>query len=160
MDILLNPSRLDTTSGGLPTYGEESLKKVTELYGRYQQIGDNTFPNLIDPDRTKNDFLQFKHFLKSLSNKPYAQVVSSLCMQSLFPDIATLAQILSVSPVTSVSCERAFSAQNLVKTKHRASLSEAVLDKLMRVRLEGPEIQNFDSKQAAVHFFAAKQRNK
>ena len=74
-------------------------------------------------------------------------------------DFATMAKLLLVSPIASVPCERAFSAQNLLKTRLR-SLSEGVLESLMRIRLEGPLLKDFDVKRAAMHFCAAKQIRK
>ena len=121
MHLLLNTTRLDTTSVGLQVYGEDSLKEVVEMYGKSKQLaGEETIPNLIDPEHTNNDYLQFKYFLKCFSNKSPQQVLGILCTQTLFPNFTTLVQTLSASPVTSVSCERAFSAQNLVKKIERA----------------------------------------
>ena len=160
LNQVLNPACLDTTTSGLPTHGEDALHELIHFYGKAFNIGNTDIPAIIDPERTQDDFLQFKYFLKSLSSKPYPQVLSALCTQTLFPDFRTLAQLMLVSPVTSVSCERAFSAQNLVKTKQRASLSQTVFESRMRVRLESPNVKHFDTKSAAIHFCAAKQRRK
>ena len=105
--ILLNPARLDTSTEGLPMYGEESL----DFYGKAQQVGDTEVQNIINPECTK-------YFLKSLSSKSFPQVLSSLCTQSL----SILVQLLSVSPVTSVYCVTAFSAQ-IYKKKSAGSVS-------------------------------------
>ena len=157
---LLNPAILDTATRGLPDCGKDSLKAAIDFYGKTHMIRGTKVPSVIDPDRTKEDFLHFKYFLKSLSTTPFSQVLTTLCTQTLLPDFATMAKLLLVSPITSVPCERAFSAQNLLKTRLRSSLSEGVLESLMRVRLEGPLFKDFDVKRAAMHFCAAKQRRK
>ena len=160
LDNLLNPTHLDVTTSGLPGSGEESLEAVVEFYGKTNVIGGREIPALINPARTKGDFLQFKYFLKSLSSKPLPHVLTTLCYQTLFPDFATMANLLLVSPVASVPCERAFSTQNFIKTRLRSCLTPNVLDSLMRVRLEGPVLKNFDAKRAAIHFCSVKQRRK
>ena len=66
-------------------------------------------------------------------------------------DFATMAKLLLVSPIALVPYERAFSAQSLLKTRLR-SLSEGVLESLMRVHLEGPLLKDLDVKRAAMHF--------
>lgn len=157
LDNLLNPARLDTTARGLPECGAASIKEVVDFYGKSRTIKGTEIRPLIDSACTQEDFLQFKYFLKSLSPKPFSQVLRALCNQTLFPDFATLAQLLTVSPVASVPCERGFSAQNFLKTSLRSCLSEGVLDSLMRVRLEGPVLRDFNTKRAAMHFCAAKQ---
>ena len=165
---LLNPALLDTTTRGLPDCGKDSLKAVIDFYWKTRMMRGTEVPSVIDPDRTKEDFLHFKCFLKSLSTTPFSQVLTTLFLSGpnhslyidTFPDFATMAKLLLVSPTASVPCERAFSAQNLLKTRLRSSLSEGVLESLMRVRLEGPLLKDFDIKRAAMHFCAAKQRRK
>ena len=157
---LLNPALLDTTTRDLPDCGKESVKAVADFYGKTRMIRGTDFPSVIDPDHTKEDFLHFKYFLKSLSTTPFSLVLITLCAQTIFPDFATMAKLLLVGPIASVPCERAFSAQNLLKTRLQSSLSEGVLESLMRVRLEGPLLKDFDFKRAAMHFCAAKQRRK
>ena len=117
LNRVLNPALLDTTTRGLPEYGEESLKAVVDFFGKTHMIRGAQIPSVIDPDGTKEDFFQFKYFLKSLSTNPFPQVLTSLCAQTLFPDFATMANLLLVSPIASVPCEKAFSAQNLLKTR-------------------------------------------
>ena len=53
-------------------------------------------------------------------------------------EIGKLAQIALVMPLQTATCERVFSNQNLIVTKHRTRLSQEHLDMMLRVRLEGP----------------------
>ena len=64
-----------------------------DFYGKPNIIRGTEIPGLIDPDRTKNDFLQYKFFHKSQAP------LTALCNQTLF---ATMARLLLVSPVASV----------------------------------------------------------
>ena len=156
LDILLNPSHLDVTVSSLRGSGQESLE-VVKFYGKTNVIGGIETPGLINPARAK---VQFEYFLKSLSSKTLPHVLTTLCNQALFPDFATMAKLLLVSPVASVPCERAFSAQNFIKSRLRSCLTPTVLDSLMRIRLEGPALKNFDAKRAAILFCSDKQRRK
>ena len=55
-----------------------------------------------------------------------------------------LLAISRILPVSSVECERGFSKQNLIKTRLRCSLSVEMLDKLMRISINGPALPEFD----------------
>ena len=52
-------------------------------------------------------------------------------------------QISSIIPMTSVDCERGFSAMNRIKTKTRNKLSNFVLDHLMRISLSKYSLAGF-----------------
>ena len=93
-------------------------------------------------------------------SRPLKQVLTILFMQSVFQNFAVLAQLLSVCPLTSVSRESSFSAQNIPKTKQRSQLSESHQESLMRIKLEGPSLQDFDAKQTARSFLTNKPRRK
>ena len=49
-------------------------------------------------------------------------------------------------PLSSVECERCFSELNNIKTPNRNKLKEATIDCLMRIKRNGPVIENFDFK--------------
>ena len=68
------------------------------------------------------------------------QVLSNNFMNELFPLISNLLVHALVLPVSSVECERCFSAINRVKT----------------IRIEGPEDNNFDFKEAVMRWSCAK----
>ena len=58
-------------------------------------------------------------------------------------EIRKLAQATSVLAITSVECERAFSAMNVVKTEVRNKMSNNTLNNLITVRMHGPTIHQF-----------------
>ena len=71
---------------------------------------------------------------------PSADVAEIL--KTLFPQLLVLMQISSI-PMTSVDCERGFSAMNRIKTKTRNKLSNFVLDHLMRISLSKYSLAGF-----------------
>lgn len=48
--------------------------------------------------------------------------------------------IFLLLPISTAEVERGFSVQNLIKTKFRGSMTIAVLDPLMRIKLNGPRV--------------------
>ena len=76
---LLNPAHLNVTTSGILESGKESLEEVVDFYGKTNMNGGIEIPSLINPARTKEDFLQFKYFFKSLSSKPLPHVLAIFC---------------------------------------------------------------------------------
>lgn len=60
-------------------------------------------------------------------------------LQIRYPNLLILAEIARVQCVSTATCERAFSIQNLIKTRVRNRLGSKNLEALLRVALEGPE---------------------
>jgi hypothetical protein len=69
-------------------------------------------------------------------------VTSFLVNSSLvasFPNLARLAAIAMVLPITTATVERSFSNMKLIKTRLRNRMGAATLDQTMRISIEGPE---------------------
>ena len=60
-----------------------------------------------------------------------------------FPNLIILATLALSHPVHTSDCERAFSSQNLVTTPLRDRLAPTTCDKLMRIKIEGPNLLDF-----------------
>ena len=90
------------------------------------------------------------------------QVICDLAKRSLkqaYPQLSCLASIALVIPLSTADCERAFSAIKRVKTALRNRLKTATLDCLLRITVEGPELEDFDFK-TAVNMWGAKKTEK
>ena len=95
----------------------------------------------------------------------FTQLSSSEVMQSLvqeeiallYPELAKLANIGLVIPISTATCERGFSAMKHIKTELRNRLTTKVLDCLMRISIDGPDMANFDFDRAATKW--ANRRN-
>ena len=61
-----------------------------------------------------------------------------------FPNLIILAAFALSHPVHTAYCERALSSQNLVTTPLRNCLAPETCDKLMRIKIEGPNLHEFD----------------
>ena len=60
-------------------------------------------------------------------------------LQAWYPNLFILAELAHVQCVSTATCERAFSVQNLIKTKVRNRLGTRNLDAMLRIALEGPD---------------------
>ena len=60
-------------------------------------------------------------------------------MQTMFPNLSTLANVCLTIPVGTASVERSFSHMKMVKSRLRNQLGEADLSYLMKIELESPD---------------------
>jgi len=137
---LLNPRRYPDEAALLAHYGEDQLQSLLAYY--------NT---CVDIDRARGHFLMFKHFVRSQKALTFEQFAKLLIndFADEYPDYAILAKVALIIPVSSAPCERGFSVQNALKTKVRNRLNPERLNRLMFIKLEGPNIDKFDFMQAA-----------
>ena len=73
------------------------------------------------------------------------------------PNLAKLANICLLLPVSTACCERGFSTLSRTKTKLRNRLKTETLDMLMCIDLEGPPIENFNFAAALSAFRSQKE---
>ena len=71
---------------------------------------------------------------------------------SFYPQISRLIVVATAVPVSSVSCERGFSAANRIKTKLRNRLTTQSVCRLMMISVEGQPIGEFNFQQALLKF--------
>ena len=150
-DVILNPRRLPDDVRELGSHAIQQLNKLC-----------HHFETVLDSDRCKNQFLQFKHLVRSYRAMNFEQFTSTLIQEykHVHPDFVQLALISLVIPVSSAPCERGFSVQNSIKTKLRNRLNPERLNRMMMVRLVGPHFEDVDFLTAARAFSAMKTRQK
>ncbi len=134
-------------------YGAEKLKKLISFYGKPQKVTIQSSCALSTPD-IKGDLIEaeWKIFRRLLftqfQTKTVRDVISALLsnntLTSAFPNLATLAMIESVIPVTTCTVERSFSHMKIVKTRLSNRLGDETLDMLMKIAIEGPKTLNND----------------
>jgi len=107
-DKIFNPKRYPDIQAELVSYGNEQLNS---LYDHYSDV--------LDVQRCKGQFLQFKHFV--VSHKQDYGDFDNFCKLLLsdygdvYPDLVIPASIALVIPVSSAPCERGFSQQHIFK---------------------------------------------
>ena len=75
----------------------------------------------------------------------------------LYPELSKT-NIALMIPISTATCERGFSAMKCIKTDIRNRLSTRVLDCLMRISIDGPELENFDFEKATTKWGNNKKR--
>ena len=132
----------------LSTYGTKELRTLTSFYGMphcvsFQSKTAVSTPD-IDQDQAEVEWKIFRRLLFTKFKNQTAKdvthaLVSNSTLSSAFPNLATLAMIISVLPITTATVERSFSDMKLVKTRLRNRLGDETLDQAMRVSIEGQE---------------------
>ena len=83
--------------------------------------------------------MQFKFTLRAHGSMNFAHICKAAMTdyKGVFPEFAKLANAALAIPVSSVPCERGFSAQNRVKKADRSRLTDEHVDNLMLMAVEG-----------------------
>ena len=63
-------------------------------------------------------------------------------LTSRIPNLASIARLAVVLPVTTATVERSFGDMKLIKTRLRSRLGEETLNHTMRISIEGPDKLN------------------
>ena len=66
------------------------------------------------------------------------------CQRETYPNLIKLAKIALVYPVHTADSERGFSAQDAVKLSPRNRLSSISVETLLIIKLEGPDLKDFN----------------
>ena len=75
-------------------------------------------------------------------------LVENSTLQVMFPNLAGIAAIGLLLPMSTVDCERGFSALQRIKTDLRNRLSNKVLHYLLSISIEGPPPADFPYNEA------------
>ena len=62
----------------------------------------------------------------------------------VYPNVCVVAAIILTCPQSSVNVERGFSRQNIIKNKYRSALRVENLQKLLMIKIEGPDLMEFN----------------
>ena len=125
----------------------------------------NHYGSLFDTDTLEFEYQFWKSFILtyvgfSVTSEEFIFAVfkTQKTQMTDFPTIFKLLQISLTLAPGSVDCERAFSLQNIVKTKLRNRLTTDSMADLMRCSRDGVNIKNFDWENHLDTFFASKNR--
>ncbi|XP_070571402.1 zinc finger protein 862-like [Ptychodera flava] len=145
---ILDPQNLPTeNSPEFHTYGNDSLAVLLDHFGkdRCDAAGEN-HEAFVSPSCVEIEWSMCKYELSNYENKTMQQTWEILLSrrQEEYPELCKLTQIALLIPVATVDCERGVSQFNLIKTAVRNRLSTENVERLMRIAIEGPDIEQFD----------------
>ena len=133
------------------TYGNEHI----------DTLSDN-FQLTIDKETLEIEWLSFKEMFKNqVAELSTTEVMHSLIKPSvstIYPQLANLANIGLIITVSTATCEHGFSAMKRIKTNLRNRLIAKTLDCLMRISIDGPDLDCFDFVTAATKWASIKKR--
>ena len=154
---VFDPSKLPTESDEtFKTYGDHQLEAMCTQYGRGEKA-----------DINKEALLSEWAMLKQLISQEYreksckqflALISTDITLTTLFPNFSKLASIARILPISTAECERCFSAMKRVKTVFRNRLETVTLERLLRISLEGPALEDFQFDKAADLWGSLRQR--
>ncbi|XP_060590455.1 zinc finger protein 862-like isoform X1 [Ruditapes philippinarum] len=165
LGLLLEPASYSTEC-------DNAVEYVAQMYGTHKvtkkTVEDVVIETPVDPllngDELKTEWQGIKAMVtgcyKSLSLKAFCRKIIQSSLSTSYPNFAKLAEIGLCMEVTSVECERTFSAQNRLKSKYRAALKEESLEALLTVSLIGPTLSLFKPAGSVRRWVRAKQRRK
>ena len=131
----------DKDSPSFKSYGDEEIERLIQ-----------TFSPLLSEEERENaldQWLDLKLFIARNTDRPLLEAYESILSPSnstdhiscLFPLINIM---LTLSPTTA-ECERGFSLMNGLKTQNRTLMKQDTLGSLMRIEIDGPEFEHFNS---------------
>ena len=137
-------------------YGNHDIEKISTQFHDSRCIEDL--------DECVQEWTSFKQFLQDKYNaSSHTEVVNTLCsdttLQTIYPNMSTIAKICRVVPIHSADVERTFSQLKLIKVSIRNRMNEKTLDSLLRIAIEGPPVEEFPVS-TAVRLWANKKKRR
>ena len=165
---VFDPRHLPNSEERLNNYGEEKIRILIDFYGSAQRAyfdEDEAFSQPdIDPEYTEAEWKLFRRLIfRKYRDSSLQTVLSCLTcsddISTAFPNLAKVATILEVLPVTTATVERSFSSMKLIKTRLCSRMGEKTLDHAMRICIEGPDRLSNDTLESVVdNYKEVKQR--
>ena len=124
---ILNPTNMPSKQIGLQNWGVVELEKLLAHYGHDRSQEGSKFPPFVDVMACKREFLAFKlqattEWGDKTCGDLWGMITWNHSLQTRYPNLLVLADLARVQCVSTSTCERAFSVQNLIKTRVRNRL--------------------------------------
>ena len=137
-------------------------EKLEVLLNHYQSLTEG-------PEGQAGCVAEYKSFVSFIKDHAMLKACKTLqelaleylskdSLSQLFPIMSKLLVHALVLPMSTTDCERCFSAMNRTKTDFRNRMHTKTLDSLLRIRIEGPPLPEFNFKEAAERWASSKKR--
>uniref|UniRef100_A0A8C4NB63 TTF-type domain-containing protein n=1 Tax=Eptatretus burgeri TaxID=7764 RepID=A0A8C4NB63_EPTBU len=134
----LDIRRYNLDCAELAQYGREDIDDILAHFSS----------NFVEVEKAaiRSQFIQLKLYWKGMHSAPRMEVYKELLQQKTmrFQAIAKLVDLMLTVSGSTAQCEKAFSHHNVIKSNMRAHLNQDTLQALMRIKLEGPILANFN----------------
>ena len=140
---VLNPTNMPSRQVGLAQWGCAEMEVLCGQYGVERNVRGKILPPLIKPQKVREEFFAFKiqsttEWCDKTFKDLWGMITWNPTLQLKYENLLMLAEIARVQCISTATCERAFSIQNIIKNKFRNKLGTKNLDSLLRIALEGP----------------------
>jgi hypothetical protein len=145
-------------SDELELYGREAMDDLLGHYGRARTVDRDTGEKIMHPAIIDDGLLvewdNLKDYMVSmgwckggkLSNKEvFKEILTSSHCKNYFPMCCYLIQVKEVQFLQTAICERGFSEAEQTKTAQRTSMGPTLFDVCMRIKLNGPSLDDKES---------------
>ena len=148
---ILNPQKLPTEPCDRSHYGDEELAMLLNHYEHN---------NLFDSAQCQFEWTMLKSLMENYTEMDTGSFYRQFLMKNkdTFVNMTKLAALSLTLPVTSVNCERAISAYNLIKTDRRNKLGMDSTETQLLLMLEPASVHQFDFAAAFELWLQAKDR--
>ena len=152
---IFDPSSQSTTA----TSGDRAMPEVLQTLLSHYATGDDT---PLDVEVVTKEWESFSIMVADhYSGKNAGEVmrdVASTKLQPVYPQLSCLASLGLTIPFTIANSERSFSTMKRVKTSLRNRLKTTTLDCLLRISMEGPELEHYNFDQAVTKWSSIRNR--
>lgn len=135
------PDRLPTHPTAATNYAIESVRKISDTYGANSNTVIEQWLQLIQKLPETKTFIDFR---KSDPITFWGKVLADRNLP-WHPEIKMFIRSLLVLPIRSADAERGFSIFNHIKYDRRSLLKQETLDAILRIRINGQTISEFNS---------------
>lgn len=130
-------------------FGLKEIGILVDHYGKEAQRSDKVSKALIDEVQTLEEWTLAKTLvMEQMYPRDSTRIHWKLMFDNhrdVLPNLITLANLALIMAYQTADCERAFSAQNAIKTPRRSRLHTKHLNDLMTIRIEGEkDLSAFD----------------
>ncbi|KAG1673328.1 Multidrug resistance-associated protein 4 [Nymphon striatum] len=125
------------------TFGKEAVSTIAKQLAVPLQTAK------FDAERVHAEWLDLKVFVKRnpvIRVKTFSAVWNDILSlhRARFPNMSLIGELVLVLPLNAACCERGFSQMKIIKSDWRSSMTPKTLDSLMRIVIDGPDIDTFD----------------
>jgi Domain of unknown function (DUF4371)/hAT family C-terminal dimerisation region len=162
---IFDPKEIPDDDNQLNSYGIREIEFLGKFYGETKYVDGNEFQEIIDKNKLfdewclvkyilqvhKSDELDFISFWKLVLDTDEGFPLN-------YPNIAFLVKIALIIPLSNANVERIFSQTKLIKDKIRNKMNINTLNNHLMIKLNGPDIEDFNFEEAYKHWVNEKKR--
>ena len=154
---IFNTSLWPDSDDELALYGEQELNT---LVGHFKLLLER---NDFDSELVNQEWQELKVCIKrnhsQLKMLPMWQRIFAEYTER-FPNILMLVEIMLVLPLATACCEHGFSTLKRIKSDWRSRLGTETLDHLMRISIDGPDLESYNAARALQHWWDKGERQR